>query len=227
MSIDRAILFRPATSAGLERVVRPVPRGQDVAWRAASRYVAGTAVSDAVRMVRELHGRGVASSIDQFGELVEDLTVAQRVADDFLQMAGELVGLPDDAWLAIDLSHLGLDVDPAVCADHLAAIARALPEGRRIQVGAEDHARVDAVLTCVLTVAGKGLADRLGATAQANLRRTPEEVERLVDAGVHIRLVKGAYVEPSDRALGRSAAAGRTRRRRTVVKAAMERAKLA
>ena len=152
-------------------------------------------------MVQELHGRGVAGSIDQFGELVGDPTVAQRVADNYLQMAGELGGLPEDAWLAVDLSHLGLDVDPRVCADHLAAIARALPEGRRIQVGAEDHARSDAVLTCVHTVAGKGLADRLGATVQANLRRTPEDVERLVDAGVHIRLVKGAYVEPSDRAL--------------------------
>jgi proline dehydrogenase len=201
MSIDRTILFRLATSTRLERVVRTVPRGQDMARRAASRYVAGTAVGDAVRMVRELHVRGVASTIDQFGELVGDPAVAHRVADDYLQMAGELKGLPEDAWLAIDLSHLGLDVDPRGCADHLAAIARALPEGRRIQVGAEDHARVDGVLACVRDVAVRGLAGRLGATAQANLHRTPEDVERLLDAGVHIRLVKGAYVEPPDRAL--------------------------
>jgi proline dehydrogenase len=84
-------------------------------------------------------------------------------------MRGELGGLPEDAWLAVDLSHLGLDVDPRGCADHLAAIARALPEGRRIQVGAEDPARADAVLACVVNAADKGLADRLGATAQANL----------------------------------------------------------
>jgi proline dehydrogenase len=201
MSADRAILFRLATSSRFERAVRAVPRGRDMAWRAASRYVAGTTVGDAVRTARELHERGAASSIDEFGELVEDPTVAHRVADDYLRMAGELGALPADAWLSVDLSHLGLDVAPRACADQLTEIARALPPGRRIQVGAEDHARADAVLTCVLTVAGKGLADRLGATAQANLHRTPDEVEGLTDAGVHVRLVKGAYVEPSDRAL--------------------------
>ncbi|WP_291409471.1 hypothetical protein [Actinophytocola sp.] len=132
-------------------------------------YVAGTAVGDAVRAVRELHAHGVASSIDQFGELVDDPAEARRVAEDYRRVASELADLPADAWLAIDLSHLGLDVDPRGCADRLAAIARALPDGRRIQVGAEDHARAGAVLACVLDVAGRGLAGRLGATAQANV----------------------------------------------------------
>lgn len=201
MSIDRAILFRLATSALVERAVRTVPRGQDLAWRVASRYVAGTAAGDAMRVARELHTRGVASSIDQFGELVDDPARAHRVAEDYLRLAGELAELPPDTWLAVDLSHLGLDVDPHGCAAQLAAIARALPPGRRIQVGAEDHARADAVLACVLDVAGRGLADRLGATVQANLHRTVDDVARLLAAGVHIRLVKGAYVEPPDRAL--------------------------
>ncbi|MEV0297656.1 proline dehydrogenase family protein [Nocardia sp. NPDC050710] len=201
MSIDRAILFRLATSVVVERVVRAVPRGEDLAWRAASRYVAGTAAANAVQVAGELHARGVAASIDQFGELVDDTRVAQRVADDYLRLADDLVGLPQDVWLAVDLSHLGLDIDPTGCADRLAAIAQALPEGRRIQVGAEDHARADAVLKCVLDVAGRGMADRLGATAQANLRRTPDDMERLLEAGVHIRLVKGAYLESPDRAL--------------------------
>lgn len=201
MSIDRAVLFRLATSTRLERAVRTVPRGADLAWRAASRYVAGRTHEDARRVVRELHSRGVASSVDQFGELVEDTEVATQVGDDYRRLAAALAGFPDDAWLSIDLSHLGLDIDPSSCADHLAAIARALPTGRRIQVGAEDHARADAVLHSVLDVAGRGLVDRLGATAQANLHRTPEDMEQLIAAGVYVRLVKGAYVEPPRLAL--------------------------
>lgn len=201
MSIDRAVLFRLATSTRLERAVRTAPRGADLAWRAASRYVAGRTLEDARRVVRALHGRGVASSVDQFGELVKSAAVASQVAQDYRRLAAELAGFPDDAWLSIDLSHLGLDVDPSSCTEHLAAIARALPPGRRIQVGAEDHARADDVLRCVLDVAALGLADRLGATAQANLHRTPEDMEQLVAAGVHVRLVKGAYVEPPRLAL--------------------------
>jgi proline dehydrogenase len=116
-------------------------------------------------------------------------------------LAGELAVLPENIWLSVDLSHLGLDIEPRLCAEHLDAIASALPAGRRIQVGAEDYRRADAVLDCVLAVAGKGLADRVGATVQANLRRSPADLERLVEAGVHVRLVKGAYVEPLHRAL--------------------------
>ena len=201
MSIDRTVLFRLATSTRFERTVKAVPQGQEAAWRAASRYVAGTEAADAVRAARQLHARGIGCTLDQFGEQVTDPAVAGRVAEDYRRLAGEIADLPEDVWLSVDLSHLGLDVDPAACAEHLATIAQALPAHRRIQVGAEDHARADAVLGCVLDVAGRGLADRLGATAQANLRRTPRDVDRLLEAGVHIRLVKGAYVESADLAL--------------------------
>src|SRR2546425_10905904 len=40
--VDRALLFRLATSDALERIVRRVPGGEARAWQAASRYVAGT-----------------------------------------------------------------------------------------------------------------------------------------------------------------------------------------
>jgi proline dehydrogenase len=201
VSADRAILFRLATSTRLESAARAAPLGERLAWRAASRYVAGTTAAAAAAAVQELRDRGVGSSIDQFGELVQDTATAGRVAASYLGLADQVNEMPADTWLSIDLSHLGLDVDPQGCADHLAAIAARLSAGRRVQVGAEDDSRADAVLACIETVAGRGLADRLGATAQANFRRTPRDLERLVAAGVYIRLVKGAYVEPGDRAL--------------------------
>jgi proline dehydrogenase len=201
VGLDRDVLFRLATSTVLERAVRSVPAAERLAWRVAAHYVAGTTAEDAVRTTRDLQRRGVAASIDQFGELVRDAADAERVAEDYLGLADDLAALPDDAWLSVDLSHLGLDVDSRDCADKLTAIAGRLPAGRRIQVGAEDHSRADAVLDCVLTTAGRGLADRIGATVQANLHRSQRDVEHLVEAGVHIRLVKGAYVESAYRAL--------------------------
>jgi proline dehydrogenase len=201
MLIDRAVLFRLATSRRLEQTVRMLPRGERLAWRAASRYVAGRTVADAVALALELHQEGVGVSIDQFGESVLDSAVAESVAADYLRLADELAGLPPDAWLSVDLSHLGLDIDPSRCAEHLAAIARRLPAGRRVQVGAEDYERSDAVLGCILAVADEGLANRLGGTVQANLRRAPAALDRLLQAGVHVRLVKGAYVESPTRAL--------------------------
>ena len=187
MGLDRRVLFRLATSERLERGVKRVPGGEPAAWRAASRYVAGRSRSEALAAVERLIARGHAVSLDLFGERVTDPTVADRVVEDYRALAADL---PPDAWLSVDLSHLALD------ADRLAAIADALPAGRRVQVGAEELALADTILGCVLAVAGRGLADRLGATVQANLLRTPADAETLADAGVHVRLVKGAYVEP-------------------------------
>jgi len=197
VAVDRAVLFRLATSERLEWIVKAVPGGDALAWRAAARYVAGRSRDEALSTTADLlaHGHGV--SVDLFGELVRDPATAERVTEDYLVLAAALPDPPADVWLSLDLSHLAIDTDPSGATDRLATIAAALPPGRRIQVGAEDAARTDAVLGCVLGVAGRGLADQVGATVQANLLRSERDVDTLTAAGVHVRLVKGAYLEPA------------------------------
>lgn len=201
MSIDRAWLLRVATSGRLEQAVRRVGPLERLARRAASPYVAGPHHADAVQLARRLCQQGSGASIDEFGGEDADAPTAQRVADDYQRMAGELASLPDDIWLSVDLSRLGLAGDRSRCAEHLRYIARRMPPGRRIQVGAEGDDRAQDILGCVLSVARDGLADRLGATVPANVRRSPADLEQLVQAGVHIRLVKGAYPGPPARVL--------------------------
>ena len=193
--MNREVLFRLATSERLERAVKRMPGGEAASWRAASRYVAGPSQDDALVAAERLLADGHGASVDLFGEHVRDGARADRVVEAYIALAGALPAPPADVWLAVDLSHLALDVDLTATAERLAAIAQALPAGRRVQVGAEEAARTDAVLACVLEVAERGLAERLGATLQANLARSPSDADTLIDAGVHIRLVKGAYVE--------------------------------
>ena len=197
MGYDRTVLLKLATSGRLERGVKALPGGEAAAWRAASRYVAGRTQPQALATAEALLDAGHAVSVDLFGERVDDPAIADRVADDYRSLAAAITGLAPEAWLALDLSHLAVHVDPAAATERLEAIATALPPGRRIQIGAEDAAHTDAILGCVLKVADRGLRDRLGATVQANLRRSPADAAALVDAGVHVRLVKGAYVEPT------------------------------
>jgi len=194
MGFDRIALFRLATSERFERAVRRAPAGEAAAWRAASRYVAGRSRTDALDTAGMLLKQGHGVSVDLFGERVHD-PAADRVLEDYLELAGALPPPPADAWLSVDLSHLALGTDSSAVGERLAAIARALPAGRRVQVGAEEAAQTDAVLACVLDVAARGLADRLGATVQANLVRSPADADALIEAGVHVRLVKGAYAE--------------------------------
>lgn len=195
MGITRSALFALATSERFETTVRRVPGGRAAAWRSASRYVAGRSPADALAVAERLLGGGHGVSIDLFGERVTDSRAADAVVTQYLELAARLPAHPADVWLSVDLSHLALSTGAAAAADRLAHIAQAFPSGRRLQVGAEEAAQTDAILRCVLEVAGRGLSDRLGATIQANLVRSPADLERLADAGVHIRLVKGAYVE--------------------------------
>jgi proline dehydrogenase len=195
MGLGRNVLFRVATSRRLERAVKRLPGGEPAAWRSASRYVASRSRSGALATVERLLEAGHGVSIDLFGERVSDAAVADQVRDDYVALAAALPPPPADVWLSVDLSHLAVGAGAASAAERLAAIADALPPGRRMQVGAEEAALTDVVHGCVHTVAAGGLADRLGATVQANLLRSPADADALADAGVHVRLVKGAYVE--------------------------------
>jgi len=189
------MLFGVATSKRLERAVKRVPGGERGAWRSASRYVASRSLGGAIATVKTLLERGHGASVDLFGERVHDSAVADEVLEDYLALVAALPAPPADVWLSVDLSHLALSTDAAAAANRLASIASALPPGRRVQVGAEEAALTDAVQACVKAVAARGLADRLGATIQANLVRSPTDADALAGAGVHIRLVKGAYLE--------------------------------
>jgi proline dehydrogenase len=187
------ILFALATSERFEHVARGLPGGERVACRLASRYVAGRERADAFALTRELAEQGLTTSIDYFGESVADPGEAERVTDSYLQLAGTLTDAAAGAFMSLDLSHIGLDQPGDAARTRLARIADALPAGARVQVGAEQAERADRILESVLAVARAGAP--VSATVQANLKRSPSDARRLAEAGVPIRLVKGAYLE--------------------------------
>jgi proline dehydrogenase len=189
----RRSLFALATSDRFERAVRATWRGEMFAYHLAERYVAGRTVDDALTTARGLAASGVLSSIDLFGENVADLAVAERTADAYVELAGRLSDAPPGTYLSVDLSHLAIDERGSGPQRRLERVAAALPAGSRIQVGAEQATRADRILETVLAVARAGGA--VSATVQANLRRSELDVDILAEAGVPIRLVKGAYVE--------------------------------
>jgi proline dehydrogenase len=189
----RRALVGLAMSSGWERVVRAVPGGERAAYRLARGYVAGTRPEEALACAHRLAAVGLASSIDFFGENVSDPTQADRVTQQYVALAETLNRAPPNTFLSIDLSHIGLDQPGDPVQRRLERIASALPEGRRIQVGAEQERRADRILAAVSAVARRGGA--VSATIQANLKRGRADALALAEDSVPIRLVKGAYDE--------------------------------
>ncbi len=192
-STSRRLLFALATSTSFERALTGTRPGSEAAWRLARRYVAGTTLRDAFAVAERLARAGMSASVDLFGEHTSDLAHADRVAEEYVALAGRLGDAPRGTWLSLDLSHLALATDPRGTLTRLDRITAAMPDATRLQIGAEEAALTEAVLQTVLNATDRS---RLTATVQANLRRSPRDVERLVAAGVPIRLVKGAYLEP-------------------------------
>jgi proline dehydrogenase len=191
--LRRRVLYGLATSEMFEALVDTSERARGLAYRAAGRYVAGRTVDEALPTVRRLLGAGLGVSLDAFGEGLDDEGAASRVVDDYRAMAAAASAVGGDIYLEVVPSHLGLDFGVDVCRRHVEQIVEALPAGGRLEISAEESRRTPRIVDLTLGLARAGAP--LVATVQANLRRSTADTDRLVEAGVPIRLVKGAYLE--------------------------------
>lgn len=164
--------------------------------RIALRFVAGEDLDAAIDVIRALNASGADVSIDCLGENVTDLDQAKAAADTYLQAIDRIRGDGLRANLSLKLTQMGLDVDEGASFDNVSRVVAAAREARTsVTLDMEDHTYTErTVNTCVRLQ--RDHPGAVGVAVQAYLRRTPEDLERLIEAGVHIRLCKGAYREP-------------------------------
>ncbi|HEY8583177.1 MAG TPA: proline dehydrogenase family protein [Capillimicrobium sp.] len=191
MALRRRAHFALATNRPFERLVLGTPALRERARRSAARYVAGERLEDALAVAAQLRAVGLDASLDLFGEREGDRAAIEQALAGYERLAR---AIEPGTWVSVDLSHVGLELGVAEATSALRAIAAAMPRHAKLQVGAEEAAVADDVLAAVLAAAADGVP--VTATVQANLRRSPADAQRLAGAGVPIRLVKGAYVEP-------------------------------
>src|SRR5262245_31728187 len=60
------------------------------AWWAASRFVAGENIQDAIRVVRELNSKGINTTLDQLGEHTSSMEDANMAADAIVSVLDEI-----------------------------------------------------------------------------------------------------------------------------------------
>lgn len=195
-NLRRRALYAIAVNDKVEDVVRSRPALEQRAYRSARRYVAGATLDEAMATVQRLRDQGFGVSLDMFGESAPDEDAVSRVVDGY-RAAAALVGkTAADVYIEIVPSNLGLDLGLDVCRRHVDDVVDALPADSRLEVSAEESWRTPEIMDLTLALAADGVP--VVATLQANLRRSEQDAERLLEAGVHVRLVKGAYIEPPD-----------------------------
>lgn len=176
-----------------------------VARRIAARYVAGETIDDALDAARAIAERGHAISLEYVGESVRDAELADRETGIFLELAARLREARLPATISFDLSHIGLLQGPDHVQRNGMRLAEAVaPLDTWLMVSAEESERADHVLQATERLAADGAP--VGITLQARLHRTPGDLDRALALPGPVRLVKGAFLEPTDVALPRESA---------------------
>ena len=64
--------------------------GWNIAWKTASRFVAGESIQDAIRAIQELNQKGINATLDQLGEHTTTAEEATQSAEGILNILDEI-----------------------------------------------------------------------------------------------------------------------------------------
>ena len=192
--IRRLLLFL-SNRRWLRPLITRYPFSRSFAWR----FIAGETSDTALAAVAALRRKGVASTLDLLGESVSDERAARRSAEDYLALLDEIHARGLESHVSLKLTQMGLDLDEAVCRANLVAILeRAREYGVFVRIDMEGSAHTQRTLYMFTDLRRE--YEGCGVVVQSYLYRTAQDVEDLIAVGARVRLCKGAYLEPEDRA---------------------------
>ncbi|HZY65407.1 MAG TPA: proline dehydrogenase family protein [Rubrobacteraceae bacterium] len=173
--------------------VTVIPR--PIVKRVSERYIAGEKLDDAVNTIRELHRAGCVATVDVLGETSDNKREASEKLQEYKRVLDALDEQGLDSGISVKLSGLGLLFDEELCRANLEEIVEHAAEKERfVRVDMEDSPFTATTLQIVLDLHERH--ENIGAVIQAYLRRSLQDVVRLAEAGVTVRLCKGIYDEP-------------------------------
>lgn len=192
MSVLRNVFLAASESRLLrERAVRvPFVR------RAVSKFMPGERLDDALAATRAL---GVGTVLTKLGENLRNAGEADGVARHYLDAYDRIGAENLDVEISVKLTQLGLDFSREQCERHLHELAeRAGSLGNWLWIDMESTAYSHVTLDIYRRL--REAFPNTGVCVQSYLYRTAADVESLISIGAGIRLVKGAYKEPPDKA---------------------------
>jgi proline dehydrogenase len=188
----RALLLKLAKSSRLRRWIT----SHGITRRMARRFVPGEDLAPAIEAVRACNMAGMSATLDHLGENVGTREDAERARAAYIEALDRIAAEGVEANVSLKLTHLGLDLGEEFCAEELRAVTRRAGElGNFVRVDMEGSLYTDRTLRMIKQARAESPA--VGTVIQAYLYRSEEDVRGLLGIGCRIRLVKGAYKEPS------------------------------
>ncbi len=176
-----------------------------LAWRFASRFVAGQTLEQALAVIQELNERGIAVSLDHLGENTTRPEESREAAGEVIRALEAIDAAGVRANISLKLTQLGLVLDENLCRENLERVLqRARELGTFIRIDMEDSSFTERTIATYDWARSRGY-DNVGVVIQAYLYRSEKDICHVVEQGGRVRLCKGAYDEPDAVAFPRKA----------------------
>ncbi len=192
MSLARRLLLAMSTNVWLrERAMR-----SQFVRRSVSTFMPGERLEDAMAAAAAQEARGIGTIFTKLGENLTRVEDAEEVTRHYLDVLDKVKAAGQRAQISVKPTQLGLDLDKELCFRNLQRLVdRAGERDNFVWIDMESSPYVDPTLDLFRRTRARSA--RIGIALQAYLYRTADDVESLVPLGSAIRLVKGAYLEPS------------------------------
>ena len=193
--VSKAFFHTLAGSQGLKQLAsRYGMRGSNSFAR---RFIAGETVEEAIEAARVIEARGLTQTLDLLGESVATMAEADVATRAYLSVIDRIVASGVGRNISLKLTQLGLSIDRATCVDNLRRILDAAgAHDFFVRIDMENSPFTQVTVEVFETMWQQGYRNA-GIVLQSYLPRSVRDAERFNSLGARVRIVKGAYKEPS------------------------------
>ncbi len=168
-----------------------------LAWKMASRFIAGVTLADGIRVIKTLNDKGINATLDHLGENTDSPEKARQAASDIIEAFDAIEAAGVRANVSVKLTQLGLGISSELTIENLSRILeKAKSYNSFVRIDMEDSTVTQKTLDVLYAVRKLGY-ENVGIVIQAYLYRSQADIRKLLDDCFRVRLCKGAYTEPS------------------------------
>ena len=164
--------------------------------RAVKRFMPGTTPRDAITATRELLNHKIPTTFTHLGENITKLEEAEENTQHYLDLLNKIKRENLDIEVSLKLTQIGFDLSFDKTIELFTSIVeRAKQLNNNVFIDIEDSSYVDKTIDFYMKI--KERNNNVGLCLQAYLYRTMDDLKKMMEILPWIRLVKGAYKEPS------------------------------
>lgn len=169
--------------------------------RALKRFMPGELIEDAIREAKNFQKKNISTLFTHLGENINDLSEAKKVSQHYIALLQEIANEKIPTEVSLKLTQIGFDLSEEETFKNFIRITEeANKHGNIVWIDMEQSSYVARTIEFYKKV--KKVFSNTGLCLQSYLYRTEDDLKGLLEFSPRIRLVKGAYNEPSLIAFG-------------------------